>query len=406
MKAASEPAKLVYRHNPVTRLTHWVNALALVILFMSGLQIFNAHPHLYWGNTSEPDTAFFSIGAVNAAILAGNPPEQRVARLTEFWETICRSALLPDATLEERMTALAGSGPARAAISAFAAGRALIGGQDGFFTPRVVSPFLWPFGGTAATSFYDTRPLKETLERLVDFDRINARETRLSVGAVDIETGNFSYFDNASMTIVPEHIMASGALPPGFPAVEIEGRSYWDGGLVSNTPLTEVLGHTPRRDTIAFQVDLWSSDGPRPNNILDVAEREKDIRFSSRTRMATDAATELQRLRRALKRALDCLPPEVAADPEIASLRDLSCSKVYNVIHLIYRDKQYEAQHKDYEFSLPTMREHGEAGLADIRRTLKPPDWLERPRGLGVVTHDVHRAKRDAAQAGEPEAAE
>jgi len=122
--------------------------------------------------------------------------------------------------------------------------------------------------------------------------------------------------------------------------------------------------------------------------------------------MATDAATELQRLRRALKRALDCLPPEVAADPEIASLRDLSCSKVYNVIHLIYRDKQYEAQHKDYEFSLPTMREHWEAGLSDIRRTLKHPEWLERPHGLGVVTHDVHRVKRDAAQAGEPEAAE
>jgi NTE family protein len=358
--------------------------------------------------------AGISIGAVNAAILAGNAPDQRVARLTEFWETICRSALLPDATFEERITALAGSGPARAAISAFAAGRALLGGQDGFFTPRVVPPFLWPFGGIAATSFYDTRPLKETLERLVDFDRINARETRLSVGAVDIETGNFAYFDNASMPIVPEHIMASGALPPGFPAVEIEGRYYWDGGLVSNTPLTEVLGHTPRRDTIAFQVDLWSSDGPRPNTILDVAEREKDIRYSSRTRMATDAATELQRLRRALKRALDCLPPEAAADPEIAGLRDLSCSKVYNVLHLIYRDKQYEAQHKDYEFSLPTMREHWEAGLADIRRTLKHPEWLERPRGLGVVTHDVHRperdatqpTKRDAAQASEPGAAE
>ncbi len=350
--------------------------------------------------------AGISIGAINAAILAGNAPEQRVARLTEFWETICRSAFFPDATAEAQITALAGDGPGRAALSAFAAGRALLGGQDGFFTPRVVPPFLWPFGGIAATSFYDTRPLKETLQRLVDFDRINARETRLSVGAVDIETGNFAYFDNASTRIVPEHVMASGALPPGFPAVEIKGRFYWDGGLVSNTPLTEVLGHTPRRDTIAFQVDLWSSDGPRPNNILDVAEREKDIRYSSRTRMATDAATELQRLRRALKRALDCLPPEAAVDPEIAGLRDLSCSKVYNVIHLIYRDKQYEAQHKDYEFSLPTMREHWEAGLADIRRTLKHPEWLERPRGLGVVTHDVHRKARDKAHADTPEAAE
>ncbi len=351
--------------------------------------------------------AGISIGAVNAAILAGNAPEQRVRAPQRILgdhlplRPACRTRRSRSGS--RRWRAAARRAPRS---SAFAAGRALLGGQDGFFTPRVVPPFLWPFGGIAATSFYDTRPLKETLERLVDFDRINARETRLSVGAVDIETGNFAYFDNASTKIVPEHIMASGALPPGFPAVEIEGRYYWDGGLVSNTPLTEVLGHTPRRDTIAFQVDLWSSDGPRPNNILDVAEREKDIRFSSRTRMATDAATELQRLRRALKRALDCLPPEAAVDPEIASLRDLSCSKVYNVLHLIYRDKQYEAQHKDYEFSLPTMREHWEAGLADIRRTLKHPEWLERPRGLGVVTHDVHRAKRDAAQAGEPDAAE
>src|SRR5690242_3136562 len=318
--------------------------------------------------------AGISIGSINAAIMAGNAPELRVPRLLEFWETICRSALLPDATLEERITAMAGNGTTRAAISALAAGRALLGGQDGFFTPRIPPPFLWPFGGIAATSFYDTTPLKQTLERLVDFDRINARETRLSVGAVEIETGNFCYFDNASMKIEPEHIMASGALPPGFPAVEIQGRYYWDGGLVSNTPLIEVLAHTPRRDTIAFQVDLWSAKGPRPHNILDVAEREKDIRYSSRTRMATDLATEMQRLRRALRRVIDCLPPENANDPEISALRDLSCSKVYNILHLIYRDKQYEAQHKDYEFSLATMREHWRAGLTDIRRTLKHPE--------------------------------
>jgi NTE family protein len=145
--------------------------------------------------------AGISIGSVNAAIMAGNAPEDRVPRLREFWETICRSALLPDATLEERIAALAGTGTTRAAISALAAGRALLGGQDGFFAPRVPPPFLWPFGGIAATSFYDTSPLKRTLERLVDFDRINARRTRLSVGAVDIETGNFAYFDNASIRI-------------------------------------------------------------------------------------------------------------------------------------------------------------------------------------------------------------
>ncbi len=334
--------------------------------------------------------AGISIGAINAAILAGNAPEHRLARLNEFWDTICRSALLPGLVGEEHVAAIAGDGPTRAAISAFSAGRTLFGGQEGFFTPRVPPPYLWPFSGT---SYYDTAPLKATLERLVDFDRINARETRLSVGAVEITTGNFAYFDNASIKIVPEHIMASGALPPAFGAVEIGKRHYWDGGLVSNTPLTEVLSHSPRRDTLAFQVDLWSAKGPLPRNLMDVAEREKDIRYSSRTRMATDAATEVQCLRRALKRALDSLPPEIAADPEMTALRDLACSKIYNVIHLIYRDKLYEAQHKDFEFSPITMREHWLAGLDDIRRTLRHPEWLERPRGLGVVTHDVHRGE-------------
>jgi NTE family protein len=334
--------------------------------------------------------AGISIGAINAAILAGNAPEERLPRLNEFWDTICRSALLPGLVGEEHVAAIAGDGPTRAAISAFSAGRTLFGGQEGFFTPRMPPPYLWPFSGT---SYYDTAPLKATLERLVDFDRINARETRLSVGAVEVTTGNFAYFDNASIKIAPEHIMASGALPPGFGAVEIAKRYYWDGGLISNTPLTEVLAHSPRRDTLAFQVDLWSAKGPLPKNLMDVAEREKDIRYSSRTRMATDAATDLQCLRRALKRALDALPPEIAADPELMALRDLSCSKVYNVIHLIYRDKQYEAQHKDFEFSPVTMREHWEAGLEDIRRTLRHPEWLERPRGLGVVTHDVHRGE-------------
>ena len=258
-------------------------------------------------------------------------------------------------------------------------------------------PFLWPFGGIAATSFYDTRPLKETLERLVDFDRINARETRLSVGAVDVETGNFAYFDNASIKIVPEHIMASGALPPGFPAVEIEGRSYWDGGLVSNTPLTEVLGqHPPRRDTIVFQVDLWSSDGRRPNY-------HPRRRRSARRTSAFPAAPAWRPTPRpsCSACAVRSSARSTACRPRPRSIRRLpacaifSARKVYNVLHLIYRDKQYEAQHKDYEFSLPTMREHWEAGLADIRRTLKHPEWLERPRGLGVVT-----ARRASCQTG------
>ena len=336
--------------------------------------------------------AGISIGALNAAIIAGNAPERRLERLAEFWETICQSALLPTFPFDADLGAILGDGAVRGWAGALASMRALTEGQRGFFTPRLPPPYLSPFPGLGATSFYDTTPLKATLERLCDFDRINSRAERVSVGAVDVASGNFAYFDNANRKLAPEHFMASGALPPGFPAIEIEGRSYWDGGLVSNTPLMEVLTRPPRRDTLAFQVDLWSARGPLPQNLLDVAERQKDIQYSSRTRLVTNAANDLQTLRHALRKVLDLVPPSSRDDPEIDSLRELACSKVYNTIQLIYRDKQFETHAKDYEFSLATMREHWQAGLTDIRETLKHPDWLARPSWTNpVVTHDVHR---------------
>jgi NTE family protein len=333
-----------------------------------------------------------SIGALNAAILAGNAPERRLERLTEFWDTVCKSAVFPDWAVDDRFVPPLGNGEVRAAANAFSAVRALFEGQRGFFNLRMPPPYLVSGGGPAGTSYYDTAPLKETLERLVDFDRINARAVRVSVGAVDVETGNFAYFDNANRTLRPEHFMASGALPPGFPAVEIDGRHYWDGGLISNTPLVEVLNHPPRRDTLAFQVDLWSARGTLPKNVFDVMERTKDIQYSSRTRVGTDMSLEIQKLRRTVRNLLKKLPASMADDPDIVSAREFSCSKINNVIHLIYRDKAFEAYHKDYEFSRLTMREHWESGLEDIRNTLSHPHWLEPPTNeSGVVTHDVHR---------------
>ena len=339
--------------------------------------------------------AGISIGALNAAILGGNAPDKRLEKLNEFWETICQSALFPAFTLGAEIATLLGDGDMRTLAGAWSSMRAMIEGQRGFFTPRLPPPFLNGSGGPEASSFYDTAPLKETLERLVDFDRINSRETRISVGAVDVETGNFEYFDNANRKLQAEHFMASGALPPGFPAVAIEGRHYWDGGLISNTPLMEVLSHPPRRDTLAFQIDLWSAQGRLPDNLLDVAERQKDIIYSSRTRLVTDVAGEMQGLRHALRKALAKIPADLRRDPEIDSLYEMSCSKVYNTVQLIYRDKQFETQSKDYEFSLGAMREHWQAGLDDIRATLKHPEWLARPSGgTAVVTHDVHRVEK------------
>ena len=333
-----------------------------------------------------------SIGALNAAILGGNAPEKRLERLHEFWDTICQSALVPAFPVIGNLATLLGQGDIRGLAGAWSAARTITEGQRGFFVPRMPPPYLTFADGPGATSFYDTTPLKATLERLVDFDRINSKEVRVSVGAVDVETGNFEYFDNANRKLCAEHFMASGALPPGFPAIEIEGKHYWDGGLVSNTPLMEVLSHPPRRDTLAFQVDLWSSKGQMPKTLMDVAERQKDIQFSSRTRLVTSVAGEMQRLRNALRSVIEKLPPDLQHHPDVDAVRDMACSKVYNVVHLIYKDKQFETNNKDYEFSPLSMQEHWSEGLDDIRRTLQHPEWLKRPSmSKSVVTHDVHR---------------
>lgn len=339
--------------------------------------------------------AGISIGALNTAIIAGNAPEHRVKRLHEFWETICKPAYTPQlpAFVEH---ALFNSGDAiRKTFTAMQAAGAVVEGQKGFFVPRFPPPLPNASGHPEKASYYDTRPLKETLERLCDFDRINSKEIRVSVGAVNVGSGNFVYFDNTTRTLRPEHFIASGALPPGFAAVEIDGEYYWDGGLMSNTPLYEVIQTTPRRDTLAFQVDLWSARGPVPDNITDVQGRVKDIQYSSRTRLVTDMLQRSQRFRHVLREVLDRVAPEHREDAWVELANDLACTKKYNVIHLIYRHKEYEGHFKDFQFGASTMREHWESGLQDIRASLAQPGWLDKPdNDAGFVTHDIHRDGR------------
>ncbi|WP_133649315.1 DUF3734 domain-containing protein [Paraburkholderia flava] len=339
--------------------------------------------------------AGISIGALNTAIIAGNAPEHRVARLLEFWETICQPAFGPPLPAFVEQTLFNSTDAVRKAFTAMQAVSALVEGQKGFFVPRFPPPLPTVSGPPQAASYYDTTPLKATLERLCDFDRINSREMRVSVGAVNVGTGNFAYFDNTRMTLRAEHFIASGALPPGFPAVEIDGEYFWDGGLMSNTPLYEVVQTTPRHDTLAFQVDLWSALGPVPDNITDVQGRMKDIQYSSRTRLVTDMLQRSQRFRHVLREVLDRVAPEHREDTWCKLAESLSCSKRYNVIHLIYRQKEYEGQFKDYQFGLSTMREHWSSGLEDIRRSLAQPGWLDMPdNDSGFVTHDIHRDMR------------
>ena len=338
--------------------------------------------------------AGISIGAINAALIAGNPPERRVARLRAFWERVSTQSLAP---LLDPVALTAGAlalWPAtRELASAIYASRAVLEGQRGFFRPRVPLPMPGVASPPGEASFYDTAELRATLEELVDFDRINAREVGFAVGAVDVATGNFAFFDAERERIDARHVMASGALPPAFAAVEIDGRFYWDGGLLSNTPLEYVLESGGRHDTLAFQVDLWSAKGIVPRTIDDVLERDKDIRYSSRTRKGTDDALQRQKLRQALGKVRAQLPESLVGS-ELWELLDFnSCRKVFNVVHLIYRAKAHEGQYKDYEFSLETMREHWQAGADDTRASLRP-DFLAKPDGAdGVITHDVHRGE-------------
>ncbi len=336
--------------------------------------------------------AGISIGALNTAIIAGNPPATRIARLTDFWETICQpnfGVALPP-FVEQSLFNI--NDTVRQSMSAWHAASAILNGQKGFFAPRFPPPPQILPGNSNTASYYDTTMLKDTLERLCDFERINSGAHHVSVGAVNVRTGNFVYFDNHKVKLRAEHFMASGALPPAFAPVEIDGEHYWDGGLVSNTPLAHVLESRPMRDTLAFQVDLWSARGVVPSNMSEVSDRIKDIQYSSRTRLITDQLRFAQNMRHMLRRILEDIPPELLVEDQFYRLvQDLSCGKRYNVIHLIYRNKPYEQHYKDYQFGLAAMREHWQGGLEDIRETLKDPDRLAMPDNIsGFVTHDVH----------------
>jgi NTE family protein len=335
----------------------------------------------------EPEwVAGISIGAINAAIIAGNAPEKRVERLKEFWEMVSSPVPWSPWTSGDR---------ARSYFNETSAALIATFGVPGFFTPRLPPAPLWPQGSPQSQSYYDTAPLRATLERLVDFDRINDCKTRLSVGAVGVTSGNFKYFDNVEFKrlgkkIGPEHIMASGALPPGFPSIVIDDEHFWDGGIASNTPLDYVLDEDIRDDLLIFQIDLFSARGPLPETLLEAAEREKDIRFSSRTRMNTDKNKKIHDARKALRDLLSKLPDELKSDPSVKLLCEVSKENTVTVVHLIYRSKNYESSSKDYDFSHVGMVEHWNAGARDVHLSMRHKEWLERPQsGETMVTYDL-----------------
>ena len=332
----------------------------------------------------EPDwVCGVSIGAINSAIIAGNPPERRLERLQIFWDRITSRKIwhyTPDGDVYRK---------ARNFASSFMTTTL---GQPGFFTPHMTNPWLSATCARTATSYYDTAPLRETLLELVDFDMINDKRIRFAVGAVNVLSGNFIYFDNAHDEIIPEHIMASGALPPALPMVKVGTDHFWDGGIVSNTPLQHLLDQEDSLNSLVFQVDLFSARGALPRDIQDVMARHKDIMYSSRTRHNTDVYRKTHNLKARLHKALSRIPDDQLSDEERQIKASIGNLPEIAILQLIYQQKAYEGDAKDHEFSGTSMREHWMSGHEDTKRTLKRRDWIRMPDdGMGIVIHDVHR---------------
>jgi NTE family protein len=332
----------------------------------------------------EPDfVSGVSIGAINAAIISGNRPERRLERLRAFWERITERKIwnyTPDGDVFRK---------ARNAASSL---MTMAQGQPGFFQPQKVNPWSSFAGSATSTSYYDSTPLRETLLELVDFDLLNTRPIRMAVGAVNVLSGNFYYFDNDNEEITPEHIMASGALPPALPMIKIGTEYFWDGGIVSNTPLQHLLELEKLTNTLVFQVDLFSARGELPRDMQDVLARQKDIMYSSRTRYTTDIYGKLHNLKTQLGKALAKVPDGQLSNEEQDLKHHLATLPDITILHLIYQQKAYEGHAKDYEFSGTSMREHWQSGYEDTKRTLGRRDWVTMPpHGAGIVIHDVHR---------------
>ncbi|HYS63692.1 MAG TPA: patatin-like phospholipase family protein [Paraburkholderia sp.] len=323
-----------------------------------------------------------SIGAINAALIAGNPSERRVERLREFWERVSAHApLVPPPSLD----------PMRPLLNFMSAASSVAFGVPGFFSPRIPGPFAAPRASIETLSVYDTHPLRKTLRELVDFELINqGNAVRLSLGAVNVHSGNSIYFDNLKTEIGPEHVMASGALPPGFPAVQIDGQWYWDGGIACNSPLWYVLDEDYRMSALILQVDVFSGAGALPTNLREVQERCKDIQYASKTRFNTTRVSEIEALRNSLRHVLDKLPPSFQSDPDVQKLSAISTRGPVALVHFINRHNTRSANFKDYEFSRATVMELWDFGYNDARKALSDPQWRETTDlGNGIHVYDL-----------------
>jgi NTE family protein len=327
----------------------------------------------------EPDWVIgTSIGAITASLIAGNPPERRVQRIGEFWNAMQRN------------------GSASAAFDLFGLGRSVatlgtvLHGLPDFFTPNL---HAWRGQmaalGVERAAYYSTEPLRQTLTSLVDFDYLCQCRTRMTVGAVNVCSGHMRYFDTRHEPLSVEHVMASGALPPAFGAIRIDGEPYWDGGIYSNTPIEAVLDDKPRRDSLIFAVNVWHQDGPEPESIWQVMGRQKDIQYASRADSHIVRQKQIHRLRHVIRELSGQLPAARRDDPKVKELTAWGCGTTMHVAHLLAPRVDGEDHTKDIDFTPAGVRARREAGLADTRRMLERAPWVdcEADPIEGVIEH-------------------
>ncbi|MGC1302002.1 MAG: patatin-like phospholipase family protein [Caulobacteraceae bacterium] len=325
-----------------------------------------------------------SIGAINAAIIAGNRPEDRLSRLAAFWARVEHGGWAHAAV----GAGLLGQGWADSLVMA--------AGIPGFFEPHLQAMF-GPHANLGAehAGLYRTEPLRRTLTELIDFDRLNAGPMRLTVGAANLRTAEMRYFDSRYEALTPTHILASCALPPAFPAVRIDGDLYWDGGIVSNTPVEAVFDDNPRRSGLVFCVHLWNPDGPEPDSLAKVIAREKDVRYFSRAASHIARQKQLHRLRHVITELVGHLPEDVRDRAEVRKLAAYGCTTRMHVIRLLAPQLRGETSTKDIDFSPQGVRARWRAGHADTLRALGKAPWTRPHDDLeGFILHEI--------EAGEP----
>ena len=320
-----------------------------------------------------------SIGAINGALITGNLPEQRVEKLREFWETITQPMIrIPNMPWLSALTSYR-NGQTRHWHNRMSAFATMFQGVPNFFSPRTFPPLNAPAENPDLVSYYDPASLEKTLARLVNFDLINSKPMRLSVGATNVRTGSPIYFENSERSITAAHIVASASLPPSFPPTEIDGEYYWDGGVVSNSPMQFVVDKAQRSSVLIFQVDLWDANGEVPLDIPSANLRAMEIHSASRINISLEQYKKMQQFRHALRRLLDQLPESCQDDPEVRFLADEARAKVATIVQLKYQAKKYETAGKTFEFSRLAMEEHWQAGYDDTKIALGEPALLELP---------------------------